>query len=298
MGKEEDREGNREEGIGNREEDTLEDDGRAADGRAADGRSRKGRPRGSGRGGRTTTNLRRASRKSYRNLRELITFLPPTMQEALSTMDLPYEKLQRINKAIGQVTTGIWAAFPLVCSGPGCPYSSRCPLLLEDVPPLGMDCPIEQYNLNISLSRYMDTLDIDPDNKVELDGALNLAMCDIMMMRVRNAMSKRPDGYSDLTPMGVDNSGNVILQRKASVEVQVEERYAKMKEKHLGDLLATRQARAKYGIADKDDSAVYTARVVMDAKDILKRVKPQVLQLPGNVEKQESNGAEGEEDDK
>ena len=224
-----------------------------------------GRPKEDGK----PVKLTNTNPQSYKYLKELIAPLPDGVKDAIRKTPLTREKLRSINASVKTIVTGIWAAFPLVCSGEKCPYSNRCPLLEGGVPPVGSDCPIELYNLMRNIEAYSEDMGIDGANKVEFDQVVNVSLCDAMLDRVRNAMSKRPDGYSDLTPVGIDDSGNVILKRGVSVEVLIEEKYSKMKDTLLKSLLATRESRAKHGVLDDRDRGVVVAKIKKSARALI-----------------------------
>lgn len=241
--------------------------------------SRMGRPSGTDLRSQLPVKLSQTDSKSYKYFRKAIATLPLTVQDAISEVMMTRGRLSELNIGLRNLSSGIWASFPLICCGKACPYSARCPMLENGIEPIGMNCPIEHVLMEGIVSDYMAGLRVDPGNRIEMDQVFSIAMCDVMSMRVRSVMGKRSDGYSDLSAVGIDDNGSVILKRSVSVEVQVDEKYTKMKERLLTALLATREGRAKYDVANETDEGVRSSKLVELGAKILDKASTRTLDV-------------------
>jgi len=203
-----------------------------------------------------------------RAVKDMVHYLPEDIRSAILKHEFTRGTLSDMERAQQHVGSGIWSVFPMVCTGSECPYRGRCPLEIGQVPPLGYDCPLESYLIDKWMVEYMKSLNVYSENKAELDQVGTIVMCDLILMRIRNFMSRRPDGHIDESAIGIDNNGNVILKREISKEILIEEKYAKIKSKLLEELLATRESRAKYDVVDDNDPSVKAAKLRMRAQEV------------------------------
>jgi len=210
----------------------------------------------------TVKTVRTSDRNTYTALKAVLNLLPADIGDVIKDREMTYTVMNRMNSAVRAISSGIWSSFPMICCGAKCPYGGRCPLQHENVPPVGSDCPLEQYMMRNWMAAYVDALIVETDNKIEMDQVGEIVMCDLMIMRVRNWMARRGDGHAENHVVGIDDNGNVILRRGVSTEVEIEDKYSKKKDKLLKALLATREARAKYKVATDTDIGVKQARIM------------------------------------
>lgn len=215
--------------------------------------------------------LRNTGSGSYKDFKMMLSFLPEKIRKAINETPMHREALRRINASIGSIRSGSWSTLPMICSGQGCPYGPRCPLLSEDVPPVGMDCPLELYLQQTWMGEYMAALQVTPEHKIEMGQIGTMVMCDIIIMRSRSWMARRPDGHVDVHATGIDNKGNVVLSRDISVELKVEEKFDRIRQRNMESLLATRESRAKYDIIEEDDPALAGAKIRHRAQEIIEK---------------------------
>lgn len=223
----------------------------------------RGRPKGEDR-----FSLVESGPHSYSPLKELLSYLPDHVRDRILSSQLSREQGDRMNSRIRQLGTGIWSVFPMICTGDRCPYRGRCPLQTEGMAPDNESCPLEAYLMTQYMTEYMKALNVLQTDKVEMDQIGTVVMCDMIIMRIRNYMARRPDGHIDESPIGVDDSGNIILKRDISKEILIEEKYQKIKDKLLESLLATREVRAKYNIIDENDPGVKAAKLRFRAQEL------------------------------
>jgi len=201
--------------------------------------------------------------RSARNIRTLLSYLPQKLQDAISSVEMSRARINRVNNSIGHIVSGVYTSTPLVCCGAECPYvrAGRCPLADENLSPVGQDCPLELYLMATWMAEYATALVVEFDNFVEMDSIGTIVNCDIMIYRIRNYMSRSPEGHIDMNTVGIDKGGNVMLARDISKEILIEEKYQRIKDKKLEQLLATRESKAKYDVIDDMNPATRSVRI-------------------------------------
>lgn len=241
-----------------------------------------GRPVGTG--GDQVVTLDTMDGRSVKNIRNMLTYLPTQLTNAISNIPMTRARLSRVNNAISHIVSGIYSSTPLVCCGAECPYvkAGRCPLEPEGLLPVGHDCPVELFLIGSWMSKYADALTVDLEDWIEMDMIGTIVNCDIMIFRVRNYMSRRPDGHIDMNATGVDKQGNVLLTRDISKEILVEERYQRIKDKKLEQLLATRESKARYNVVDSNNPATRGSMVRNMVQEVRARAKGQFLEDVAN----------------
>ena len=220
-----------------------------------------------------TLKLKDSARDSYKDFKMMLSYLPQKVRKAIESTTMSREAISNINNSIGNIRSGVWSTLPVVCAGPRCAYTTggRCELQNNNVAPIGMDCPLEQYLQHTWMDEYMGALQVTPQHKIEMGQIGTMVMCDIIIMRARNWMAQRPDGHVDVHATGIDNKGNVVLSRDISVELKVEEKFDRIRQRNMESLLATRESRAKYDIIEEDDPALAGAKIRFKAQQIIAR---------------------------
>ena len=103
---------------------------------------------------------------------------------------MPSDKLTRVRNSINRIQTGVHASAPLTCLGPdNCPFVKKCPIPTvnpdgtldkgspEDYP-LGKECIMEKFYVEQKIVDYLQYLDVDPNNPVEMSIVNELALID------------------------------------------------------------------------------------------------------------------------
>ena len=257
------------------------------------GKTRKkiGRPAGSGKTSTEIATLGETDPRAYKYLRELISYLPEEAAKAIAATKIPRKDLHSINKSIERTNLGTSSTFPLVCSGSSCPYAGRCALEMANLAPISYDCPMELSLISRKMGAYIEALLIEEGNIIEMDQVSTIVMCDMLIMRIRNYMSKRADGHIDNNAVGIDHNGNIILSRDIAKEILIEEKYIKIKERQLEALLATRESKAKFDIVEENDPSVRSAKLRGRAQALDQRAAEIEGSLPP-VEVQRAVGAD------
>lgn len=159
-----------------------------------------------------------------------------------------------------KMMSAVHAASVMTCAS-DCPMLHACYLHNSGIKlPVGKLCPIELAIMDDCISRNVAGLDIDLDSaagQMELLQVWELARAEVVEWKAGAKMADRKDVIMrELTSAVPDMNGNVtnIFEEKITPEVQLMERWAKMKLKMREALLATRKAQAAAGQVNDDET--------------------------------------------
>jgi len=161
--------------------------------------------------------------------------------------------------------TMIFSAIPMSCKGAECVFAGTCPLLKENLAPIGKPCAIELKMVLTFMSDYMEQLSIDDDNFIELSMIRDLVDQEIQYLRKSKMLSK--ESFIQENFIGIDSTGEPILSKQLHLAVELEDKLHKRKQAILKQFLATREAKAKIGLAALD-SVQTMSNLVMAAKEL------------------------------
>jgi hypothetical protein len=177
--------------------------------------------------------------------------------------NLPAEKVAQIKQRITSYKTGVYASAPIVCYGPKrCPFIGKCPIptvkedgeldLGEDkFYPLGRECLMEKYFVEQKTLDYVDYLDVDPTNPVEMGIVNELSLIDLYKNRCLLVLSqgdKRGQGRDFLMTdvIGFNENGDKAETTKLHPIVDMIEKLERRRERWLERLMETRDSKAKF----------------------------------------------------
>lgn len=161
--------------------------------------------------------------------------------------------------------TSMFSSIPMNCEGSKCTFASTCPLLKESLAPVGNPCPIEMSIVAEFTSEYMDQLDVQPDNLVEVSMIRDLVDQEVQYMRKTKLLAK--EDFIQENVIGVDQDGQPIMKKELHLAVDLEDKLHKRRKDLRNQLLATREAKAKVGQAQLD-SAQAISDIVYKVKEI------------------------------
>ena len=157
--------------------------------------------------------------------------------------------------------TTMFASIPMRCEATKCIFAGTCPLLKENLAPLGDPCPIEMSMVSQFTYEYMDQLEVSPDNLVEVSMVRDLVDQEVQYIRKSKLLAK--EHFVQENIIGIDsNTGEPILRKELHLAVELEDRLHKRRKDLRNQLLATREARAKAGQTQLD-----TAQAISDIID-------------------------------
>jgi hypothetical protein len=192
-----------------------------------------------------------------------ITKIEPEYQQYLSK--LPDSKRQRIVNSISSIRHGLHAIAPMMCLGPEkCPIIERCPIPERDSKgkieigaldnyPIGRECLLEKFYMQQKIIEYVEHLNVDPANPVEMSIVNELALIDLYKNRALMIMStgdKSGQGrdFMRIDVLGFNESGETAESAKLHPAVEMMDRLEKRREKWLDKLMETRKAKAEWAI--------------------------------------------------
>jgi hypothetical protein len=232
-----------------------------------------GRPSGTGANSDKPVILSETGKDGYVAFKEILKLYPKHIRDRLYNIEIPQDRIREMAEYVQRMSQGVWSVAAMICRGDGCQYSSRCELLMSDAAPVGSPCPVETYMIGIWSDQWVSTLAVDLSNMVEVNQVISIILCDLMIMRLHNALSNSPTGSIIYSPVGVDKFGNVILRTDPAPEVAMEKEYVKLKTTTLNALLATRESKAKHGIMDDRDLAKSGAKTIYKAQQLIKQLE-------------------------
>jgi hypothetical protein len=175
---------------------------------------------------------------------------------------IPADKLSKIKKSVKRMQTGVHASAPLTCLGPeSCPFVRKCPIptvkadgtLDNGKPsdyPLGKECIMEKFYVEQKIVDYLQYLDVDPNNPVEMSIVNELALIDLYKNRCLFVLSngdKKGDGrdflMTDVT--GFNENGDRAETTKLHPVIDMIDRLEKRRERWLERLMETRKAKSE-----------------------------------------------------
>ena len=185
---------------------------------------------------------------------------------------LPEAQRDKIARSHLQLRNGTAVQGPLWCFGPAkCPFHAICPLAvinadgeIEEAPfedyPVGRPCVVEDAFMRAQIVQYLDSLQVDHENVVEMAIVKELALIDLMKQRALNILAvgdKQGQGRDFMltvtNPVGVSPQGEVleVTQTQLHPLHDILDRLEARRGKWLAKLLATRKdkvdAQAKLG---------------------------------------------------
>ena len=169
---------------------------------------------------------------------------------------------EQINKAIELVRpqktrTAMFSSIPMNCEAEKCVYASTCPLLKENVAPKNNPCPIEMSMVSQFTTEYLEQLDVNPNNLVEVSMVRDLVDQEVQYMRKTKLLAK--EHFIQENVIGIDQDGQPILKKELHLAVELEDKLHKRRKDLRNQLLATREAKARVGQVQLD-----TAQAISD----------------------------------
>lgn len=175
---------------------------------------------------------------------------------------LPKDKLLRIQNRINSYKTGVYASAPIVCYGPEkCPFIGKCPIPTlnksgelelgeESLYPLGRECLMEREIVISQTKRYINYLNVDPSNPVEMSIVNELALIELYKNRCILVLSqgdKRGQGRDFLMVdiVGFNENGDKAETTKLHPVTEMIEKLERRKERWFDRLIETRDSKAK-----------------------------------------------------
>lgn len=225
--------------------------------------------------------------KSFESLRPDL-FFPETWTDEDKEKAIDIVRPQKTRNSM-------FSSIPMSCEADRCIFADTCPLLKENLAPRGKPCPIEMSMVSQFTAEYLNQLDVNPNNLVEVSMVRDLVDQEIQYMRKTKLLAK--EHFIQENVIGVDQDGQPILKKELHLAVELEDKLHKRRKDLRNQLLATREARAKVGQVQLD-----TAQAISDIIDKVQSIETQreklLKQKLGTYEVDEYIEIHSEEDEK
>lgn len=153
--------------------------------------------------------------------------------------------------------TSMFSSIPMNCEATKCTFADTCPLLKENLAPKGNPCPIEMSIVAQFTAEYMEQLDVQSDNLVEVSMIRDLVDQEVQYIRKTKLLAK--EHFIQENIIGIDHQGQPIIKKELHLAVELEDRLHKRRKDLRNQLLATREAKARIGQTQLD-----TAQAISD----------------------------------
>jgi len=217
---------------------------------------------------------------------------------------IPEEKKDRVNKKINKIKSGLYAIAPIICRGPQkCPFITHCPLTegtrndgsidygpLEDYP-MNHACVLESTFIRLKTIEYIQYLNVDPNNPIEMSIINDLCLIDLYKNRatiILSAGDKAGQGQDflriDVTQIidngNGDEAAKEILQIQEHPALAVIDKLEKRRQKLIEQLAETRTQKIKR--AEKQGQLKDSSRLQSQLEEI-KRVLKEKVEVDKNL---------------
>lgn len=153
--------------------------------------------------------------------------------------------------------SAMFSSIPMNCEAERCIFAATCPLMKENLAPKNKPCPIEMSMVAQFTAEYLEQLDVNPNNLVEVSMVRDLVDQEVQYLRKTKLLAK--EHFIQENIIGIDRDGQPILKKELHLAVELEDKLHKRRKDLRNQLLATREAKAKVGQVQLD-----TAQAISD----------------------------------
>lgn len=181
-------------------------------------------------------------------------------EEFLANFKLNDAELKRLKHSLKNNFLMPNSNIPMICQGNKCVLKALCPLIDLKKFPLGKKCPLELLLANKWKEEYVTSLKADWNDKVDRTLISELIEIDIMSARANTILSD--EGFIMDNPVGVnEQTGAPIMRKEIHVAMSLKELLYKRRSKLLKEMIATREAKAKFMKDMVGDPSEYAAKL-------------------------------------
>jgi hypothetical protein len=149
-----------------------------------------------------------------------------------------------------KLKTTMFSSIPMTCQASRCPFADTCPLQQENQAPKGYPCPYELGMVQQFMIDFMDNLNVDPENLIEVSMVRSMVDQEIQYIRKSQLLGK--EGFIQENVIGISENGEPIFKKELHLAVELEDRIHKRLKDLRNQLMATREAKAKIGQGQLD----------------------------------------------
>jgi len=191
-------------------------------------------------------------------------------EDYIANMELSDDEVKRVKKAMKKNIVSTGASVPMICRAEQCEFSKTCPLMEINKPPAGKICPVELYLLNKWKEEYKESLGVDWNDKVDRALTSELLELDIIGSRANSLLAN--EGLIMENVVGInEQTGEPVTRKEKHIALDVKEMVYKRRSKLLQEMIATREAKAKFMHDLRGDPAQYAANLRKKAEELKKK---------------------------
>jgi hypothetical protein len=175
----------------------------------------------------------------------------------------------------------MFSSIPMNCEAEKCLFASTCPLFKENLAPKGKPCPIEMAMVAQFTAEYLEQLEVNPNNLIEVSMVRDLVDQEVQYLRKTKLLAK--EHFVQENIIGIDSDGNPIMKKELHLAVELEDKLHKRRKDLRNQLLATREAKAKVGQVQLD-TAQAISEIIGKVQSIETQREKLIRQKLGTVE--------------
>lgn len=208
-----------------------------------------------------------------------LSFLERRIQEAgINLSQEQAESLVGKNSMIANMNMSIVQK----CKGLTCPILNVCKLHAAKIQlPVGSLCPIESALLDEVISEYITGLNIDlttPSGRLDAMQILELARYELIEFRTLASLANDSRVVrKEVSNIAID--GTILYEDRMAQELEILDKWQRMKYKIRTELLATRKSSLETGALVKEDAEA-AARLIKKADNLKKMIEAKKSNIP------------------
>lgn len=180
--------------------------------------------------------------------------------EDYSDLSFSPAEAEFIRRKISHLSTGAFAAIPLICTGDRCPFRNNCPFFAIGKFPTGKACLVEQNLLKEWTLSFIYEYDVHPESLTDRIAVQELAETELLLYRINSNLAKLQ--YGELVAESVSSvtpRGDVIYEEKVVPLMDLKLRLSARRDRVIKSLVGDREGKYKKKAAlkqqDTDDAS-------------------------------------------
>ena len=210
-------------------------------------------------------------------------------------------------RSVNNIQTGLQAVAPLMCAGPKlCPFIERCPIPERNLQgeldfgpaayyPIGLQCILEHDYMKMQVVKYLEHLQINPNNVVEMGYANQLALLDLyknraVMIMASGDRSGQGRDFMRIDIVGFNENGDVAEQAKLHPATEMLDKIERQKQAILDRLMETRKA--KFEMAMKRGETKQESKMLEQIAQLREAIMSKTTMIPMKAESDDDPDSE------
>jgi|TARA_B100002003_G_C14126307_1_gene541707 hypothetical protein len=215
------------------------------------------------------TSVRLAELPKVPELQHILSAFP---EEKRDDIVLTRHQVEKLLKHLKVSTFGVSNTLPMVCRNNDCPVAELCIFYKMGIAPEGERCPEEIMYMEQILPQFIKDMGVDMENYLEVSMVQEYVSSLLDKRRAERMIAIEGD-VKEVATTVIQATGTVIYNEQATPYTEIKEKAARRLQQLRRELLATREQRAKYKLADEGDPSTRAAE--MRAKFELLQAKEQ-----------------------